>query len=78
MNLYKGKYAIGIYKIIKNVGDNDELVDLFESAEELAKALKTSLANTYHILRNHTAREDKTINIGGRFYELAFINMLED
>lgn len=76
--LYKNKYAIGIYKKIRRIGDTDELVDLMESADEFAKFIGKSIKNAYSILWNHLKGNQSDITIKGRTYELAFIDMSEE
>lgn len=67
--LYKGKYAIGIYRKIRIDGE-DTLVRLFDSVEELAEYLNRSVSSTYAIVSQHHHSKRKDIRINNRSYEL--------
>ena len=67
--LYKGKYAIGIYRKVKIDGE-DTLVRLFDSVEELANYLQRSVSSTYAIVSQHHKAKRKDIRINNRSFEL--------
>lgn len=72
---YKQKYGIGIYKKIRNVGETDELIGLFDSAEEFANFIGKSLRKAYDILFLHLSKGQKDIIVNGKMCELHFIDM---
>lgn len=77
--LYKGRYGIGIYKKIRKVGDTDEMVELFDNAQQFAKFIGKSIRNVKSVLSNHfNGTAGSNVIIKGKEYELAFIDMLED
>lgn len=73
--LYKKRYGIGIYKKIRKAGDTDELIELFDTAEEFANFIGKSLKKAYDILRLHFKKDQKDIVVKGRLCEIAFIDM---
>lgn len=77
-NLYKKRYAIGIYRIVKRQDETDELLKLFDSPQELAEYLEIKLDSCYVLLRHHQQRGDTKIYDHGVERELALIDMRED
>lgn len=75
---YKRRYGIGIYKKIMRVGETDEMVALFDTAEEFANFMGKSIKKAYDILRNHFKKNQKYIYVKDEIYELAFIDMVEE
>lgn len=76
--MYKGKYEIGVYNIIDENNDNDEMVGLFDSVQEFADFFGKSLKKAYDILGIHFVGKTKNIYFDGKTYELAFIDMEEE
>lgn len=72
---YKKRYGIGLYKKIRKVGDTDELVELFDSAQEFAIFLGKSIKKTRDILGLHFKQHQKDVVVNGQTFELAFIDM---
>lgn len=75
--LYKKRYGIGIYKKIRTADDTDELVELFDTAQELAIFIGKSLKKTYDILGLHFSKKQKEIVVDGKLCEIAFIDMVD-
>lgn len=76
--LYKRRYGIGIYKRIRKVGDTDELVELFDNAEEFANFIGKSIKKARDILSSHFKHKADKLVCGNRMYDIAFIDMLEE
>lgn len=74
--LYKGKYSIAVYNKITETHPVDDLVDIFDSAEEFAEFVGSSLQKVYSMLNKHFHNKcGSDIVVGNKMFELAFINL---
>lgn len=70
-NLYKGKYAIGIYE----KGGDESCIAMFDTVQEFADYLKTNLHNAYQILNNNMRKNRKDIVIQHKLCELCCVDV---
>lgn len=75
---YKGRFGIGLYQKIRRAGDTDLCVALFDSAQEFARFLGKPIKKAYDTLHLCFENKQKSIKVKNEFYDLEFVDMLEE